>query len=181
MRPSESFIQQPIRSLQTMLQVIALSDSRIPLVIPDGIYGQSTISAVNRFQQLYSLPITGIADQATWEKIAEIYEPARINAEPAAPIEILIDRNQALKLGDSGSYVYFLQTMLRQLASQYPTISEPNITGVYDPITAEAVGKFQQIAELPVTGETDKQTWNNLVYHFTQQIHLSNARQNNGS
>ena len=51
MRPIDTFVQQPVRSLQTMLQVIALSDSRIPLIIPDGIYGSSTISSVNRFQQ----------------------------------------------------------------------------------------------------------------------------------
>jgi len=177
MRPPESFIQQPIRSLQTMLQVIALSDSRIPLVIPDGIYGQTTISAVNRFQQLYSLPITGVADQATWEKIVEIYEPARINAEPAEPIEILIDRNEALKPGDSGPYVYFLQIMLRQLAAEYPTIPEPDLSGTYDRMTAEAVRFFQRATELPVTGETDKQTWKYLVRHFTLLIHLSNARQ----
>ena len=132
MKPPESFIQQPVRSLQTMLQVIALTDARIPLVIPDGIYSQQTISAVNRFQQLYGLPITGIADQVTWEKIAEIYEPARINAEPATPIEILIDRNQALKPGDSGAYVYFLQIMLKQLSDVYASIPSPEITGNYD-------------------------------------------------
>lgn len=177
MRPPESFIQQPIRSLQTMLQVIALSDSRIPLVIPDGIYGQTTISAVNRFQQLYALPITGIADQTTWERIAEIYEPARINAEPAEPIEILIDRNESLKPGDSGSYVYFLQIMLRKLAEEYPAIAEPDISGNYDRTTAEAVRAFQQANGLPVTGETDKRTWKNLVHHFTLLIHLSKGRQ----
>lgn len=179
MRPPESFIQQPIRSLQTMLQVIALSDSRIPLVIPDGIYGQTTISAVNRFQQLYALPITGIADQATWNKIAEIYEPARINAEPAEPIEILINRNESLKPGDSGAYVYFLQIMLRQLAGEYPTIPEPDLSGSYDRMTTEAVRLFQQTAGLPATGVTDKRTWKYLVHHFTLLIHLANAQQDN--
>ncbi len=179
MRPPETFIQQPVRSLQTMLQVIALGDPRIPTVIPDGIYGQTTISAVNRFQQLYGMPITGIADQATWEKIVEIYEPARINAEPAEPIEILIDRNEALKPGDSGPYVYFLQVMLRQLSSEYPSIPTPDISGHYDRTTTEAVRYFQQATELPITGETDKRTWKNLEQHFTLLVHRFNAKQIN--
>ncbi len=178
MRPPESFIQQPVRSLQAMLQVIALSDPRIPIVIPDGIYGQTTISAVNRFQQLYGIPITGIADQSTWEKIAEIYELARINAEPAEPIEILIDRNQALKPGDSGSYVYFLQIMLRQLSDEYHSIQPPDINGKYDQTTEDAVRFFQQVTELPNTGETDKRTWKSLEQHFTLLMHRQNARRN---
>lgn len=167
MRPEETLVRQPIRSLQTMLHVIALSDPRIPLVIPDGIYGQSTLSAVNRFQQLYSIPITGVADQATWEKIAEIYESARVNAEPAKPIEIIINRNDSLKPGDSGPYVYFLQTMLCKLSEEYPSITKTEINGIYDLNTEKAVKEFQQVTNLPVTGETDKQTWKNIEQHFT--------------
>ena len=48
MRPVESFVGQPIRSLQTMLRVIAESDPRHESIIPDGIYGPETISAVSR-------------------------------------------------------------------------------------------------------------------------------------
>ena len=71
MRPDESFIDQPIRSLQTMLRVIARKDPAIPAVIPDGIYGQDTMRAVTAFQQLYGVPVTGIADQQTWEAIVQ--------------------------------------------------------------------------------------------------------------
>ena len=39
MRPAESFIEQPVRSLQTMLRVLAEDDQRLPTVVPDGIYG----------------------------------------------------------------------------------------------------------------------------------------------
>ena len=46
MRPAESFVAQPVRSLQTMLRVIAEADRTLPTVIPDGIYGQETITAV---------------------------------------------------------------------------------------------------------------------------------------
>ena len=74
MRPAESFIEQPVRSLQTMLRVIAENDKTLPTVIPDGIYGQDTIRAVSAFQQKYSIPVTGITDNITWDKIVSEYE-----------------------------------------------------------------------------------------------------------
>ena len=75
MRPDESFLQQPIRSLQTMLRVLAELDDRYLPVIPDGIYGQSTIAAVSNFQKNHGLPVTGVTDLDTWERISAEYEP----------------------------------------------------------------------------------------------------------
>ena len=46
MRPGESFVGQPIRSLQTMLRVLGESDRKYQRLIPDGIYGPQTIAAV---------------------------------------------------------------------------------------------------------------------------------------
>ena len=34
MRPNESFVSQPVRSLQTMLRVLAEDDRTLPTVIP---------------------------------------------------------------------------------------------------------------------------------------------------
>ena len=83
MRPAESFIGQPIRSLQTMLRVIAENDSRQPSVIPDGIYGTNTMTAVSAFQRRSGLPVTGMTDQATWEAIVSAYELALIEVDEA--------------------------------------------------------------------------------------------------
>ena len=66
MRPNESFVGQPIRSLQTMLRVLAEDDRTLPTVVPDGIYGQETITAISAFQRRAGLPVTGIANQETW-------------------------------------------------------------------------------------------------------------------
>ena len=63
MRPGESFVMQPVRSLQTMLRVIAEDDNTLPTVVPDGIYGPSTMQAVSAFQRKYSLPVTGAVNQ----------------------------------------------------------------------------------------------------------------------
>ena len=91
MRPEESFIGQPIRSLQTMLRVISEDDVRYPTIIPDGIYGQQTVNAVSVFQRQHGLPVTGIADQTTWEAITAAYEPALVRVDAAEPIRVTLN------------------------------------------------------------------------------------------
>ena len=173
MKPGESFVEQPIRSLQTMLRVIAEDDPRLPTVVPDGIYGPTTMNAVTAFQRLYELPITGIADQPTWDKIVAVYEPALIRVDEAEPIEILMDPGQIYRLGESNAYIYLLQSILTQLSNDNPNISAPEHNGVLDNATSEALAAFQFLAGLPPTGELDKLTWKYLSRQFT----LSASRQ----
>ena len=175
MRPGESFIEQPIRSLQTMLRIIAEDDPRLPTVVPDGIYGPSTMTAVTAFQRLYNLPVTGITDQLTWDKIVDIYDVALIRIIQAEPIEIIMDPGEVFRFGESNAYIYLLQSILTQLSQDNPTIYPPEHNGVLDDPTSNALAAFQVLAGLPVTGELDKITWKYLVKQFT----LSAQRQNN--
>lgn len=175
MRPPESFIGQPVRSLQTMLRVIAEDDTSYITVIPDGIYGPSTMNAVSVFQRKQGMPITGIVDQETWEAIVRIYEPALIRVGKAQPIEIVMDPGQIYHLGDSSPYIYLLQSMLTQLSNDHTTIEPPGHSGVLDEQTSFSLSAFQTLAGLPVTGELDKITWKYLVTHFTLNAHHHTA------
>jgi len=175
MRPGESFVEQPIRSLQTMLRVIAEDDARLPTVVPDGVYGPTTMQAVSAFQRQYGLPVTGITDQATWDQIVAIYEPALIRIGPAEPIEILLEPGEVFRLGDSNAYIYLLQSILTQLANDNPSISPPDHNGVLDDPTSQALAAFQLLAGLPPTGELDKTTWKYLVKQFTLSAHRQSA------
>ena len=167
MRPAESFVEQPIRSLQTMLRVIAEDDRRLPSVVPDGIYGPTTMHAVTAFQRMYGMPITGITDQNTWDKIVEIYEDAIVRIGPTESIEIIMDPGEIFRIGDSNAYIYLLQSILVQLSKDNPTISPPLHNGVLDNPTSEALAAFQLLAGLPPTGELDKITWKYLAKQFT--------------
>ena len=90
MRPPDSFIGQPIRSLQTMLRVIASHHQDLPNVVADGVYSRQTANAVSAFQRKFDIPVTGITDQATWEMIVAVYEPALIQISPAQPLQIIL-------------------------------------------------------------------------------------------
>ena len=62
-----------VRQMQGQLARIAQSYPAIPVITPDGIYGQETRNAVEKFQSIFGLPVTGVVDYRTWYKISEIY------------------------------------------------------------------------------------------------------------
>ena len=176
MRPPESFIQQPIRSLQTMLRVISQDDPSLPTVVPDGIYGQTTMGAVTEFQRKEGLPLTGITDQVTWDRIVVRYEDALIRIDRAEPIEIIMDPGQEYVFGDEGPYIYLMQTLLIWLSQDHQDIPMPNHTGVFDEDTQAALAAFQVLAGLEQTGKLDKITWKHLSRHFTLNAHHNSNR-----
>ena len=177
MRPAGSFVNQPVRSLQTMLRVLSEDNPQLPTVIPDGIYGPSTMQAVSAFQRQNGLPVTGVVDQIVWERIVAAYEPALIRVDKAAPIEIIMDAGQVYVLGDSSPYIYLLQSMLTQLSTDHVSIVPPNHNGILDQSTADALSAFQKLSGLPENGELDKITWKHLVNQFTLNAHHNTVRQ----
>ena len=171
MRPNESFIEQPVRSLQTMLRIIAEDDNALPTVIPDGIYGQETIQAVSAFQRRYNIPVTGITDNITWDKIVSVYEDGILRIGKAEPIEIILDPYQVFRIGDRSPYIFLLQSILTQLSFDAPTIIRPNHNGMLDLSTSAALSEFQRLSDLPQTGELDRITWKHLAKQFTLSAH----------
>lgn len=166
MRPEETLLGQPIRSLQTMLRVIAEDDSRYPSIVPDGIYGPDTLTAVSAFQRINRLPMTGVADQSTWEAITQKYDNAIDRIGPAQSIEILLEPGQVIRLGEQNPYLYLLQPMLIFISESDDTLTPPVLTGVMDPATAAALRQVQAIYGLPISGELDRITWKHIVHHF---------------
>lgn len=171
MRPPESFIEQPVRSLQYMLRVISEDDRSLPTVTLDGIYGRSTMNAVMAFQRRSGLPVTGVTNQVTWERIVDAYEVALIRVGKAEPIEIVMDPGQVFRYGDDSPYIYLLQSMLTQLSKDHVTIIKPGHSGILDASTSESLSAFQRLAGLPITGELDKITWKHIVKQFTLNAH----------
>lgn len=62
-----------VLQMQEQLRVISEAYPAIPKVEADGIYGPATAQAVEKFQSVFGLPVTGTVDYSTWYKISEIY------------------------------------------------------------------------------------------------------------
>ncbi|MEF2836253.1 MAG: peptidoglycan-binding domain-containing protein [Oscillospiraceae bacterium] len=172
MRPPESFLNQPIRSLQTMLRVIAENNPAHERMIPDGIYGPETVTAVSTFQRLHGLPITGITDNNTWDTVVAVYEEAIIEQAEAYPLEIVLNPGQVIRKGERHPHLYLVQAILTVLSENYDSIARPEFTGILDNATSDALSTFQQITGLPMTGNLDKQTWKHLALHYPLAANL---------
>ena len=172
MRPADSFIGQPIRSLQTMLRVIAEDDPNHIRIVPDGIYGPETMSAVSLFQRKHGLRVTGITDQPTWEAIVAAYEPALVRIDEAYPVDIILNPGQVIRRGERHPHVHLIQGMLAVLADAYNSITMPSFSGILDGATSNSLSDFQYLSGLPMTGELDKYTWKHLALQYPLAANL---------
>lgn len=59
--------------MQEQLAAISRSYPAIPTVSADGVFGERTKEAVEVFQKVFDLPVTGVVDFPTWYKISQIY------------------------------------------------------------------------------------------------------------
>ena len=175
MRPEESYLGQPIRSLQTMLRVIAENDTDHPALVPDGIYGPETMQAVSYFQRKHGLNVTGVADHPTWEAIVAVYEPALVEQDEAQPLEIILNPKQVIRKGERHPHVYLVQAILSVLSDAYASIPRPGLTGLLDDATSDSLASFQALTGQSMTGSLDKNTWKQLALHYPLAANLQST------
>ena len=160
-----SFRDKPsnIYELQQFLRYISQNTDGIPTVVPDGIYGPETRAAVSAFQKKTGLSQGGEADFETWIAIVNFYdELKRKNLFPKGilgyPPEI-----PHLKEGDDFEEIYLLQIMLRRIAKIFKNVTMPDLTGVYDSKTSQAVKDFSRLYGRENRGIVDRELWNILT------------------
>ena len=110
----------------------------------DGVYGDATLRAVESFQMVNGLSVTGVADGATLMRLmadAPITWPAYLSEMSAA-------------VGDTGLNVYALQRRLRQMG-----YFQGECTASFGDLTQQAVLRFQKDSGLEQTGAADPATW----------------------
>lgn len=159
-------LNMPVTSLQQMLRTIAYAGMDIPVVVPDGIYGDTTKSAVSAFQQKNGLPVTGIADHTTHTAIVNAHNHARELLAPAQPSVHHFPVTLVVTPGQYHPHVRLTQAMLQNLRQEFPDIPAVTITGFLDESTQEALKLLQVLSGLDVTGHLDKASWNRLCRFY---------------
>lgn len=176
MRPNESFVGQPVRSLQTMLRILAEDDRDLFSLIPDGIYGNQTRQAVTAFQRKYGIPATGVVNQETWDRITAEHSPALVRLGPAEPLRLILNPNQVIRRGEAHPYLFLVQGMLTTLAEIYSSVLVPSMSGILDLPTSASLASFQELSALPQTGELDKITWKHLALQYPLAVNLQQTK-----
>ena len=114
------------------------------LAEPDGAFGDSTQQAVERFQMVNGLPVTGVADGAVL---------MRLMADAPITWSAFLTEMSAAE-GDAGLNVYVLQKKLSALG-----YFDASCTGSFGDMTRSALAAYQKDHGLEASGEADAATW----------------------
>ncbi|MBQ8431403.1 MAG: peptidoglycan-binding protein [Clostridia bacterium] len=165
MPTTQSNEKNAISQLQRFLRRVFFDDPSVRPPPVDGIFERDTEVALRAFQRAQGLPETGRADQATWERLFDAYRAALALTFLPEPVELFpaIPSDYALRPGSRGFVVTALQYMLGELQYNYDSFPPALINGEYDETTARTVRRFQELNGLPITGETDRLTWNRVT------------------
>ncbi len=121
--------------LQNAFNRLKISDKNEKMLAEDGDLGPATNSAIENFQRVIGIQITGIASKITWDAINEIL---------AKPI---VRQNHA-----AGTLVQYLQYRLGA-----------DMDGIYGPQTELAINTFQRDTGLVIDGIVGPLTWEKLI------------------
>ena len=154
-------LQKKLRSLSRWIEEPSLS------VAVDGIYDKRTKQAVSRFQELYGLENTGIADFFTWESIDDEYRYyAEVFGKSKSLSPFPDSTDFSVGQGDRSDLVAIIQLMLNELRIFYDMYGYIPPNGRYGTATEGAVREFQRIGGLDTTGRVDRRTWNRLAEEY---------------
>ena len=154
-----------VRNMQRYLRQLSYTDSDIPPVPIDGIFGDATSKSLKAFQTKNGLDATGVADRESWDMLYKTYlssvkrftPPKGFSPFPRVP------EDYSLRVGDVGFAVTAVQFLINEVSVILDEIDAIAITGIYNIDTSRAVSIFQAANGLPITGNTDKETWDMLV------------------
>ena len=154
----------PVLAIQRDLKRIKKNYPAIPEITDTlGIYDEETASAVKKFQEIFSLPVTGIVDKATWYKIKYVYTSVKklsdLYSEGLSEKEATFLYEDELNYGDTGIEVEHIHYFLNAIAFLDPDIPRLQTNSIYNNNSITMVKAFQKKYGLPVTGVFTYQDW----------------------
>ena len=131
-------VSNEVKIIQTQLNRISQNYPAIPKIrLENGLFGNDTEEAVRAFQQIFSLPVTGTVDKATWYAIKRYYNGVKQLAELVSE-GITIEEatlpypTVGLGLGMQGAEIRTLQYYLDIISYFNPALEIIPINGVFD-------------------------------------------------
>ena len=171
----------PVLAIQRDLRRIRQNYPAIPNITNTlGIYDQETVDAVKKFQEIFSLPITGVVDKGTWYKIKYVYTSVKklsdLYSEGISKEEATFLYTDKLDYGDTGIEVEYVHYFLDAIAFLDNDIPRLKTNSIYGNNTITMVRAFQEKYNLPVTGVFTYSDWTvlknvyrNILNSFPQE------------
>lgn len=158
--------------LQVMLNRISQNYPLIPkLATVDGIFGSRTEASVRKFQQIFGLAVDGVVGKATWYEMVRLYTAVTRLSELRSLGQQFYSINweypSPLVVGNRGDKIRHLQYMLSVLSEYIDQIPPLAIDGIFGNETEAAVRAAQRWFGLPVTGQVDDPTWEEIYDQFS--------------
>lgn len=157
----------PVRTIQYYLSIISYFNQALQPVPLSGNFDGATVAAVERFQEYYGLPVTGIVNTETWNTINRIYTET-VNSLPAGyeGQNARLYPGYFLSIGMRGENVTALQTYLARIAQNITEIPQIPVTGYYGEQTENAVLQFQRLFGIEPSGAVGPLTWYQIAREY---------------
>ncbi|MEE0982291.1 MAG: peptidoglycan-binding protein, partial [Acutalibacteraceae bacterium] len=158
-------VGEEVSDIQRQLNRIALNYPSIPKIRnPNGIFEETTLAAVRKFQSIFNLAQDGIVGKETWYKIKYIYNGIKglseLYSEGLSISDTQRQFSKVLKRGDRGVPVRTLQYYLAFIGFFDPDFPQISVDGIFGQETYDAVLTFQKKNKLKVDGIVGRSTWN---------------------
>lgn len=167
----------PVRTLQYYLSIIAYFNQNLQPVPLNGFFDSATVDAVERFQEFYGLPVTGIVNTATWNVISDIYRET-VNSLPSGyqGDNAKLYPGYFLTVGMRNQAVEDLQTYLSFIGNNIAEIPTIPVTGYFGEQTENAVSTFQRLYGIPVSGSVGPLTWYQIAREYDALIEAQQSQ-----
>lgn len=157
-------VGNPVLAIQRDLRRIRVNYPAIPNITDTyGIYNDETVNAVKKFQEIFSLPVTGKVDKATWYKIKYVYTSVKkladLYSEGLSIDEATFRYEDELNYGDTGIEVEHIHYYLDAIAFLDSDIPRLPTNSIYNDNSIAIVKAFQEKYKLPVTGVFTYADW----------------------
>lgn len=154
----------PVRTLQYYLAFLGYFNPDLPQISVDGVFGQETYDAVLTFQDKYGLTVDGIVGRGTWNALQDAYDGILRTLPPNyKSYSGLIYPGYFITTGAKGDVVRQLQTYLRVIGQNNPSVPVITVDGDYGSRTKAAVEAVQKLNGLEPNGQVGPVTWNAII------------------
>lgn len=158
-----------VRILQYYLSFLGYFNLKLPYISIDGIFGDETRDAVLTFQSLYGLDVDGIVGRDTWDMIQNAYAGVLTSLpDEYRSYSSLLYPGYIITTGASGKVVEQLQTYLKTIAANTPSVPDVTVDGYYGDQTRNAVLAVQRLEGIEQNGQVGVLTWNAIINLYNQ-------------